>query len=110
MFDAARRDVLLLARFVRLLAVALLTLFAVELLAATGVVPEPIANIFEPLALGQFFAMALLGTFVLHLWCGPPRREALLALALGLSGELVRVALCVRAGWAAKATILGSGL
>src|SRR5439155_25075792 len=75
----ARRDARLLARFRVLFAAALAMVGIAELLAATDIVPEPIANIFTPYGFGQFFAMAMLGTFILHLWCGPPWREALAA-------------------------------
>jgi hypothetical protein len=110
MSDDVRRDAHLLARLGRLTAVAVAMVVVAELLAATGIVAEPWASTLAPIGFGQFFAMAMLGTFVVHLWCGPPPREALATLALALLAEGARVAWQRQQGWGPAALAVGTGL
>src|SRR5258708_19402924 len=103
MIPPAERDARLVARYRRILVALAALLVAAELLAAAGVAPEPLQSAWGPHGFGQFFAMALLGTFALHLWCGPPRREALATLALALVFELLRIAVAPALAWEARA-------
>jgi hypothetical protein len=110
MDPAARRDARLLARF-RVLALALVVPFAVaELFAACAICVEPLSAVVGAHGFGEFFAMAMLGTFVAHLWCRPPRVEAIAAVLAAVVAEAIRVAMAWRAGWDATSIALHTGL
>lgn len=110
MTPQARRDARLLARL-RWLLLVVVGLWAVaELCAATGVGPEPVGVLTGEGGFGQFFAMAMLGVLALHLMCGPPRREALAAVAAAVAGEVARVALEHAAGRSAAVLVADFGV
>src|SRR4051812_37576637 len=106
----ARPDAELLARFRRLLWYLGAALFVAELLAATGIVHEPLSAMWTQYGFGQFVATALAGAFVMYLLCRPPLREGAIVVALAIAAELTRVVLQTRAGWPRGPILAETGL
>ena len=105
----AERDRRLVARYRRISIALAVLLAAAELLALVGIASEPLQAVWGPHGLGQFFAMALLGSFVLHLWCAPPRREALATMGLAIVLELARIAVQHALHWSPRWIVLSTG-